>query len=408
MVLVITMNILSIFYIGIFLLFPVLLYLALLIPINNFSLEKNKLSFSLCLFLSLLLLFIYQKTPALESIFFYVPIIISCLLKRNTTAFYLSLFTIIYLHDLALLPFLLVLLELVSYFLIEKFFSKSKNYKKLFITYVLLIKLLLLLFFKVHFFSIFTILLFFAIYLNLILNILKKSEFLTDLSFKVKELEKEKRLKTSIFKLTHELKNPLAVCNGYLEMMDLSNESKTKRYFTILKDEIKRSLNIINDFSSFGKIKKIEKEELDVYYLLDEIKETLRPLFINNCAEIIIDDDKDIYFEGDYSRLKQVFINLLKNALEAKKNKETISISIKAKELKEKVKIVIKDNGCGMTKDELEHIGDVFYTTKENGSGLGLSYCREIIELHGGNINFKSIKDKGTTVTLYFPKFQRN
>ena len=407
MVLVITMNILSIFYIGIFLLFPVLLYLALLIPIN-FSLEKNKLSFSLCLFLSLLLLFIYQKTPALESIFFYVPIIISCLLKRNTTAFYLSLFTIIYFHDLALLPFLLVLLELVSYFLIEKFFSKSKNYKKLFITYVLLIKLLLLLFFKVHFFSIFTILLFFAIYLNLILNILKKSEFLTDLSFKVKELEKEKRLKTSIFKLTHELKNPLAVCNGYLEMMDLSNESKTKRYFTILKDEIKRSLNIINDFSSFGKIKKIEKEELDVYYLLDEIKETLRPLFINNCAEIIIDDDKDIYFEGDYSRLKQVFINLLKNALEAKKNKETISISIKAKELKEKVKIVIKDNGCGMTKDELEHIGDVFYTTKENGSGLGLSYCREIIELHGGNINFKSIKDKGTTVTLYFPKFQRN
>ena len=408
MVLVITMNILSIFYIGIFLLFPVLLYLALLIPINNFSLEKNKLSFSLCLFLSLLLLFIYQKTPALESIFFYVPIIISCLLKRNTTAFYLSLFTIIYFHDLALLPFLLVLLELVSYFLIEKFFSKSKNYKKLFITYVLLIKLLLLLFFKVHFFSIFTILLFFTIYLNLILKILKKSEFLTDLSFKVKELEKEKRLKTSIFKLTHELKNPLAVCNGYLEMMDLSNESKTKRYFAILKDEIKRSLNIINDFSSFGKIKKIEKEELDVYYLLDEIKETLRPLFINNCAEIIIDDDKDIYFEGDYSRLKQVFINLLKNALEAKKNKETISISIKAKELKEKVKIVIKDNGCGMTKDELEHIGDVFYTTKENGSGLGLSYCREIIELHGGNINFKSIKDKGTTVTLYFPKFQRN
>ena len=212
MVLVITMNILSIFYIGIFLLFPVLLYLALLIPIN-FSLEKNKLSFSLCLFLSLLLLFIYQKTPALESIFFYVPIIISCLLKRNTTAFYLSLFLIIYFHDLALLPFLLILLELVSYFLIEKFFSKSKNYKKLFITYVLLIKLLLLLFFKVQ------------------------------------ELEKEKRLKTSIFKLTHELKNPLAVCNGYLEMMDLSNESKTKRYFTILKDEIKRSLNIINDFS---------------------------------------------------------------------------------------------------------------------------------------------------------------
>ena len=406
---VIIMNILSLCFIGIYLLFPILLYLALLVPLKNFSLEKNKLYFSLCLFLSLFIIFIYKKHSSLETIFFYVPIIISYLLKRNSTAFYLSLFIIIYFHNLDLLPFSLVLSELASYFLIEKIFLKKKNYKKIFIIYALITKFIILLFLRINFKHIIILLLFFSIYINLILKILKKSEFLIDLNFKEKELQKEKRLKTSIFKLTHELKNPLAVCNGYLEMMDLSNESKTKRYFTILKDEIKRSLNIINDFSSFGKIKKIEKEELDVYYLLDEIKETLKPLFINNCAEIIIDeDDKDIYFEGDYSRLKQVFINLLKNALEAKKNKETISINIKAKELKEKIKIIIKDNGCGMTKEQLEHIGDIFYTTKENGSGLGLSYCREIIELHGGNINFKSTKDKGTTVTLYFPKFQKN
>ena len=403
------MNITNFFFIGIYLLFPILLYLALLIPMQNFSLEKNKLFFSLCLFLSLFIMFISSQNSSLETIFFYVPIIISCLLKRNTTAFYLSLSILIYFHNLDLLPFLLVLFELISYFLIEKIFSKNKNYKKIFIIYTLITKFIILSLFNINLIHSFISLLFFLLYINLILKILKKSEFLIDLSIKEKELQKEKRLKTSIFKLTHELKNPLAVCNGYLEMMDLSNESKTKRYFSILKDEIKRSLTIINDFSSFGKIKKIEKEELDVYYLLDEIKETLKPLFINNCAEIIIkDDDKDIYFEGDYSRLKQVFINLLKNSLEAKKNKETISIIIKAKELKEKIKITIKDNGCGMTKEQLEHIGDVFYTTKENGSGLGLSYCREIIELHGGNINFKSIKDKGTTVTLYFPKFEEN
>ena len=227
-------------------------------------------------------------------------------------------------------------------------------------------------------------------------------EFISSLCLKAKELEKERDIKNSIFKLTHELKNPLAVCNGYIEMMDLANKEKSQEYFSILKSEIKRSLTIINDFSSLGKIKDLEKEELDIYYVLEEIKDTLKPMFNSKNADIILNNDKEIYLEGDYSRLKQVFVNLLKNALEAK-NKENILINIKAYELKDRVKVTIKDNGCGMTKEQLEHIEDIFYTTKENGSGLGLPYCKEIIELHGGNINFKSIKDKGTTVTLYFP-----
>ncbi len=297
--------------------------------------------------------------------------------------------------------------ELVSFFIIYRLFFHNTNYKKIFITYFIIIEGIVLLSLKLSPYNILLSLVLAFICINLILKLLKKNEYIIDLSFKEKELEKERRLKTSIFKLTHELKNPLAVCNGYLEMMDLTNESKTKRYFNILKDEIKRSLTIINDFSSFGKIKKIEKEELDVYFLLEEIKETLKPMFNNKNAFILLDDDKEIYFEGDYSRLKQVFINLLKNALEAK-DKDEILINIKARELKDKIKITIKDNGCGMTKEELEHIGDIFYTTKENGSGIGLSYCKEIIELHGGNINFKSIKDKGTTVTLYFPKLQES
>ena len=384
--------------IGICLLFPILCYLVFLVPIKEFSLEKNNLYFSFTLVGVFFFLFILSKTIEIEIIFFFIPLVIAYLLRKENIALFLSLSLLIIYNYLDITKFLIVLLVITSYFIISKLVKK----KRLFLIFSFISILFLLIIFRVKFSLLILDIAFFFIYLELIFLAFKRMEFISSLCLKTKELEKERNIKNSIFKLTHELKNPLAVCNGYIEMMDLANKEKSQEYFSILKSEIKRSLTIINDFSSLGKIKDLEKEELDIYYVLEEIKDTLKPMFNSKNADIILNNDKEIYLEGDYSRLKQVFINLLKNALEAK-NKENILINIKAYELKDRVKVTIKDNGCGMTKEQLEHIEDIFYTTKENGSGLGLPYCKEIIELHGGNINFKSIKDKGTTVTLYFP-----
>ncbi len=384
--------------IGICLLFPILCYLVFLVPIKEFSLEKNNLYFSFTLVGVFFFLFILSKTIEIEIIFFFIPLVIAYLLRKENIALFLSLSLLIIYNYLDITKFLIVLLVITSYFIISKLVKK----KSFFLIFSFISILFLLIIFRVKFSLLILDIAFFFIYLKLIFLAFKRMEFISSLCLKTKELEKERNIKNSIFKLTHELKNPLAVCNGYIEMMDLANKEKSQEYFSILKSEIKRSLTIINDFSSLGKIKDLEKEELDIYYVLEEIKDTLKPMFNSKNADIILNNDKEIYLEGDYSRLKQVFVNLLKNALEAK-NKENILINIKAYELKDRVKVTIKDNGCGMTKEQLEHIEDIFYTTKENGSGLGLPYCKEIIELHGGNINFKSIKDKGTTVTLYFP-----
>ncbi len=405
------LKITNFFLIGIYLFFPILSYITSITNTTNYSKEKDHFYLSIALTLcEVLLLVLSPPIYAYSLLFFTIPLLIAYITKNKASIINCNIILIIYfLLDKIYHP-LLIILILLSYYLFYLLFSKKDQFSKLLINYYFLINALILciyfyLFSKkiINFCFIFIALFITIIYLYLLIIILKKNEIFINLNNKLKELEKERRLKTSMFKLTHELKNPLAVCNGYLEMIDFQNENKTRRYFDILKDEIKRSLTIINDFSSFGKIKELDKEELDINYLLEEIKDTLRALYIKNNAEICIENDEEIYFIGDYSRLKQVFINLLKNALEAK-NKAYLLVNIKVKELKEKIKIIIKDNGCGMTKEQLAHIGEIFYTTKSTGTGLGLSYCQEIIDLHGGQIMFKSQPDIGTTITIYLPK----
>ena len=115
--------------------------------------------------------------------------------------------------------------------------------------------------------------------------------------------------------------------------------------------------------------------------------------------------DEDIYIEADYNRLKQVFINLLKNAIEAKdSSKKENKIKISLESDNNFMKIIIEDNGVGMDKDTLNSVSEMFFTTKKKGSGLGVSLSKEIIEQHGGNIVYNSVKGEGTRVIVTLPK----
>ena len=187
-------------------------------------------------------------------------------------------------------------------------------------------------------------------------------------------------------------------------MFPEASKKDQDKYIEIMQNEIKRSLTIINDFSSLGKIKNIEVEEIDICYLLEEIKEILEPLFKKNKAKIEIPDD-EIYVEGDYNRLKQVFINLFKNSLESKR-KEDLVVNVKIKEDNNNCIISMKDNGNGMSKETLEKIYNDFFTTKETGTGIGIPYIKEIIELHHGTLTYKSRENRGTTVLITLPKKQ--
>lgn len=241
-------------------------------------------------------------------------------------------------------------------------------------------------------------------YTTLVIYLLKRNKQILRYTENNHELEHEKHLRTSISKLTHELKNPIAVCNGYLQMLNLEDKEKAERYFNIIRSEISRSLTVINDFSTYQKLKKVDKEEMDINYLLEEINDTLSPLFKKNNATLEINTKEDVYICADYNKLKQVFINLLKNTLEAKKKNRFLKVIITIREFKYKIRIRIKDNGIGMDKYTLNHIYDIFYTTKQDGTGIGTNYSKEVIELHQGTIKYKSIVNKGTEVVIELPK----
>ena len=207
----------------------------------------------------------------------------------------------------------------------------------------------------------------------------------------------------SFHKFIHEIKNPLAVCKGYLEIFTNKESSITKENINVLKDEIKRTLALINDYSINKSQNNLIIEEIDLSVLLEDVKNILSTIYKNNNSKIIIIDNDEYYIRGDYNKLKQVFINILKNSLEAKSSNKLLSV-IKIKDYHDYYEISVIDNGIGMTKECLSQIGKEFYTTKKNGTGLGVSLIKDIISLHSGTIKYKSSNTLGTKVMIKLPK----
>lgn len=248
-------------------------------------------------------------------------------------------------------------------------------------------------------------LLFFALIIYMItffcLYMFKLADGITNLHKMVNDMENNNKIRDSLFKLTHEIKNPIAVCKGYLDMLNLDNIEKSERYISIVKSEIDRSLNVMNDFMEYSKIK-VNKEIFDMTMLLDEIYESFKLLISNKKIKFSYDNKyEDIYVFGDFNRLKQVFVNIIKNSIESINDGGIIKIRVEVVE--KNVYIYIEDNGCGMTSDELSNVKDMFYSTKKNGTGLGVALSNEIVMAHNGELNYSSLKNEGTICTVSLP-----
>ena len=234
------------------------------------------------------------------------------------------------------------------------------------------------------------------------LYLFKLADNITLLYSNMNKVQEENKLKNSLFKLTHEIKNPLAVCKGYMDMINLNNVDKANKYIKIVKSEIDRSLDVMNDFMEYSKIK-VNKEIFDLNILFGEIYDSFDLLLKGRGIKFKYTNDYDeLYLWGDYNRLKQVFVNVIKNSVEAIQDNGIIEMIVSVN--KNGVEIIIQDNGIGMSESELEHIYEMFYTSKKNGTGLGVSLSYEIILRHNGSMKYQSVKNEGTKCIIELPR----
>lgn len=339
-----------------------------------------------------------------------IPFIISILYMRKVASSLLAIVMIVFyfFHGYNLDVLLIEYMVYLLIFIIMNKKKKSYNYILLTFLFIKGVSLTIENFYligndnAVTLCKIFLSLIAFYLIGVLVISIINIFEKTISLNQTLKELEREKNLKNSLFKITHEVKNPIAVCKGYLAMMDYDDIDKVKRYNSIIQDEIDRTLDIMDNFSEYTKIK-INTDIMDVDSLIQDTISSMK-MYLENCDVKInynFDDKDEILINGDYNRLKQVIINMLKNSCEAIDGDGKIDITLKKS--KRYVIIKLKDNGKGMTEEELEKIGQLFYSSKDKGCGIGVSLSSEIIRLHQGELKYKSVLGEYTEAIIKLP-----
>lgn len=388
------------------LIFPMILYILYQMYNKTLDKEKNELYLDIAFISSFYLIVCYgvNNINLFSLLLINVPLIIAYISKRYLSVLFLSIMISYYYYTYLDLSIYLLFIEYIFYFLVFTF-KKDSKYNIYVVTLTKIIIFVSELYFLKHYNLIYiikaSIIFVIGIYGMMMLRRISKN--ILKLYKSIQQLEEEKQIRESLFKITHEIKNPIAVCKGYLDMFDVNNIEHSRKYIPILKGEIKRVLTILEDFLSISKIK-VDKDIIDIYMLLEDVIDNFEPLLNDKKVRVISHiPDEELYLMADYNRVSQVFLNIIKNSIEAMYDTKVGLIEIDCRELDNRVFIDVKDNGCGISSENIKRMNEPFFTTKQNGTGLGVYLSREIIKEHGGNITYNS-SSSGTTATICLPK----
>lgn len=208
--------------------------------------------------------------------------------------------------------------------------------------------------------------------------------------------------------IVHEIRKPLMLIGGFARQIVnakvLENETKATRKLKIIVDEVKRLETLLNSIRLLTRSPtQSAKKLLLVNEILQETIDLLDPMIQNQRIELDMHLSTDsLQTYGDADQLKQVFLNLLLNSIEALKGRKG-KMRVKTHVLSRIVQIVVGDNGPGIPPEVQDRIFDPFFTTKFDGTGLGLAISRNIIRDHGGSIKLSSTASHGTTFIVELP-----
>ena len=207
--------------------------------------------------------------------------------------------------------------------------------------------------------------------------------------------------------IAHEVRNPLTVVKGFVQLVERDSTDSNKEYMKLVLTELDRAESIITDYLQFAKKNQQNEESIALSQLLQAVH-TVMGSYTNMKGIIFrLLIKEELYIKGDLSKIKQVCFNLVKNAAEAIQHENGL-IYLSCYSSGNYAVIEIEDNGTGMERAEVERIGEAFYTNKESGTGLGVMVTKSIIHEHAGFIKYESIKNQGTKVKVMLPKDDEN
>ena len=216
--------------------------------------------------------------------------------------------------------------------------------------------------------------------------------------------------------ISHELRTPLTSIKGWGETltfgMDDSVDDITRKGLEVIVKEASRLEGFVEELLDFSRLQsgrmKLRLAQTDIFAELDETVFTFRERAMREDIGVKYSiPEAPAIAEADANRLRQVFLNILDNALKYSRAASTIFVKAEFTKLDDEnfVKISIADQGCGISKEDLPHVKDKFYKANVSvkGSGIGLAVTNEIITLHNGKLEIDSVEGKGTLVTIYLP-----
>ncbi len=218
---------------------------------------------------------------------------------------------------------------------------------------------------------------------------------------KLLQAEKDMMWREMAQVMAHEIKNPLTplrLSAQRLEQKYYNKSSDFDKVFSdsleIMNEEIDNLQTLVQEFSKFARMPSANYTE---YNLNDQIKEIVKPYENQVDVQINLQENMPVFY-GDKMQMKQVFVNLIQNALQSIKENGRISISTRYED--SKFMIIFKDNGEGIKDEDLDKIFRPYFTKREKGTGLGLAILKRIVSQHNGTIKVESEKGKGTRFTI--------
>ncbi|PGY12948.1 ATP-binding protein [Bacillus sp. AFS031507] len=201
--------------------------------------------------------------------------------------------------------------------------------------------------------------------------------------------------------VAHEIRNPLTTIKGFVQLY--KKEHNSEEYCDLLLSEMERIEMITSELLSLGKPQATHLNRMNIRELIENTLDLLSLQGIMNDIQFILSvEESPIFITCEKNQLKQVFLNVIKNAIEAMNNSGKIHINIR-KSADGKCIISFQDQGCGIPEELLPRLGEPFYTLKEKGTGLGLMICHKIIKQHKGSITYQSIVNEGTLIEISIP-----